>query len=114
MKAAAAVVAVAAGSGIAVACVLIVAILRTDLVEGGPQFGARRSQVLEQVGLMGKLDEKGLIGRAARRRGHHLVEERSAGEALVVEGTADRAAGVDQQTEGQRQIVVLVEIADDL
>ena len=112
-------VAVAAVPGLGIVRVLVVAvlvvtILCTDLIESGPQFGARRGEVLKQVGLMCKLDEKGLVGRSAGWRGHHLVKERFAGEALVVERAADRAAGVDEKPEGQRQIVVLIEIADGL
>jgi hypothetical protein len=110
---------VAAIAAVVVALVLV-AVLHSDLIEGGAKFGAGGGEVLEEIGFVGELDEEGLVGSgAAGGRCHHLalhhfVQEGFAGSALVFEGTADRAAGVDEEAEGQREVVVLVEVADGL
>ena len=57
---------------------------------------------------------EGPVGRASGGCGHHLVEKGFAGGALVLEGAADRAAGVNEEAEGEGEIVVAIEVADGL
>ena len=81
-----------------------------DLLEGGLKQGAGRGEVLQELGLGGELHDEGLV----LRSGEHLIEEGAAGGALLVDDLALGEACVDQQTEGQGKIGVLVEVANGL
>ena len=81
-----------------------------EIAEGGLEFGAGVGEVLEELGLVGELDEEGavLVG------GEHAVEEGGAGGAFFVEDAGDGAAGVDEEAEGEGKVGVDVEVADRL
>ena len=81
-----------------------------DLLESSLKQWAGRGDVLQKLRLRGKLHDEGLV----LRRGEHLVEEGAAGGALFVDDVALGEAGVDEQAEGQREVGVLVEVADGL
>jgi acetyl esterase/lipase len=81
-----------------------------DLLERGLELGTGGGEVLKEFGLAGELNHEGLV----LRRGEHLVEKYAAGAALVVEDAALGDAGVNQQTEDQREVGVFVEVADGL
>ena len=63
---------------------------------------------------MRELNEEGLVGRSIGGRGQHLIEEGLAGVALLGKRAANRATGVDEEAEGEGQVVVLVEVTDGL
>ena len=81
-----------------------------DLLEGGLKQRAGRGEVLQELRLGGELHDEGSV----LRRGEHLVKEDTAGAAFLVDDFALRETCVDQQTQGQGKIGVLVEVANGL
>ena len=75
-------------------------------------MGLGTGDVLQQIGLPGKLHDEGLI--AVRGPVQHIVQKGGTGSAFVVERVALAHAGVHQQTEGQRNVGIEIEVADRL
>ncbi len=81
-----------------------------DLLERLLEFGAGGGDVLQERDGVCELDEERLIA----VRCEHFVEEGRAGGAFVVEHVTLAHAGVDEQADGERNVGVVVEVANGL
>ena len=79
-------------------------------LEGRAEFLARGGEVLEQLHFVVEMDEEGFVFIFAEG----AIEEGVAGGALFVEDAALAAAGVDQKTQGERQVTFASKILDGL
>ncbi len=81
-----------------------------DFVDGGLKFLVRGCEVLQKGHFTVKLNDEGFIFIFAQ----DLIEESATGSALLVEDTPLAHAGVDKQTEGEREIGFLGEVGNGL
>jgi len=81
-----------------------------EQVQRGVQFLRRRCQVLQEFHFVAVLDEKRLVLAGTQ----HMLQEGSAGPALLFQHVRFARRRIDEQSHGERQIALPREVANDL